>query len=122
MDKNKFRFRLTRLWCTAVRHSEKENIPLDFNQADVKILLQKALDKDEVVLARKSLRTASFDKVDRARPISKSNIQIVPHWYNQAKWKYSDSDLISAMAAYGYVKKKTSKSVKHVQQKKLFQE
>lgn len=105
MDKNKFRWRVSRLWTTCLRHSSEENQILDFTQADVRKLLQEKLDNNEVILDRHSLRQASLDKIDRSKPIALDNIQIVPQWYNQAKWKYSDADLISAMEAYGFVRK-----------------
>jgi hypothetical protein len=104
--KNPFRLRVARMWRTAIKHSiEEDNHPLDFATRDIAYLLRDALDKGHVTLSTYSPRSASLDKIDVTNPISLSNIQIVPHWYNRAKSGWNETDFIAAMADYGFVRK-----------------
>ena len=93
------------MWHTARRHSiDENNHPLDFSTKEVANLLQNALDKNHVTLATYSPRSASLDKIDVTKPISLSNIQVVPHWYNRAKSGWNEAEVIAAMAEYGFMR------------------
>lgn len=98
-------YRIGLLWKACQRHSLEEKVTLDFDRAFMGELLAAALDKGGVALETHRCDSASIDKKDKSKPISRSNIQVVPFWYNRAKNHWNEVDLVPAMARYGFVRK-----------------
>lgn len=96
------------LYSRAKNIMERKGLKTDLTKEHIKTLLQESLDKGEVSLYPNRPDTASMDQIIASGGYTKDNIRIVPHWYNQAKFTYSDEQLISAMERYGFVRPKNN--------------
>lgn len=77
------------LWSMAKHHAKKDGVPLDFTREELAILLDAAIISGDVVAEKHRPNTASLDRRDPLRPLSRDNVQILPQWLNYA---YHDFD------------------------------
>lgn len=97
------KYRLEKLLKAARIHARGDGVTLDFGAEELRELLSAALSKGAVVAEPNLPHTASLDKIDPTIPICLANIQVVPWWYNRAKWRWSEAQLRDAIAKFGFV-------------------
>jgi hypothetical protein len=84
------------------RHRSATKIDYDIEWLVVE--LKKAVDSGLVSLDRQSPDYASLDQRIGGLGYHRDNIQIVPLWYNLAKWQWTDADITAAVTRWVFTR------------------
>jgi len=88
------------LWSAAKHRARKANVPFVLAWQDVKALLVAALDARYVAINAGGHMSPSLDRIHPPDGYVLGNVQIVPFWYNMAKNKFKQADILEAVRAF----------------------
>ena len=83
----------------SLEHAQRDAVELDFSKEDLRMMLNEEIRKGILTVTHGPMQ-ASLDKIEVAKPISRSNIQIVPLWYNHAKHKWPENEVREAIKRF----------------------